>query len=177
MDDYDYEAMATAAEQEAPYSLRLRIKLALIRLVGWIAQKLGLAVIVALIVLALPAVVSADGPHQYVSPWGRTVLGGNAPGTVYCPAGCGRYYAYTGRANTVTIMSEAPAGMVYKTSFRPSAGRDYVTRNVFSEAEAAGASPIQAASAARGYPTLAGARSAAAGWSFGGGAGGEQLDK
>jgi hypothetical protein len=172
MDDFDYEAQVYAAEREAPYPRRLRLWLAVIRLVGAIAQRFGLAVIVALILMALPHVASADPGHYYVTPQVKVVLGGNAPGTIYCPTGlCGKMYAYTRSSNTVTILRDG-AQPTLLTTFRPSAKLNYVTRNVYAEAEAAGANPIQAASAARGYSSLGAARAAVQRWSIGAGGGG-----
>lgn len=175
MDEYDYEAQALAAENEAPYPWYLRLKLRLILIVGWIAQRFGLAVLLLALCALWPATVSADTPHHVITPQVSTVLKGNAPGTVYCPTCSGKVYAYTAKTNTCVVGTcNATNGMQFKTQFQPSAKLDYVTRNVYAENVAAGVNPVKAASAAKGFKTLAQARQF--GLSIGAG-GGHELDR
>jgi len=167
--------MALAAESEPPYPWHLKLKLKIIRFIGAIAQRFGLAVIVALIVMALPATVSADAGHHVITPQVSTVLRGNASGTIYCPAGCGKVYAYTKATNTVTVFTANGSGTQYKTHFNPSAKLDYVTRRAYQDATSAGVDPIKASAWSKGYKSLSAAK-AASGLSIGG-AGGMELDR
>jgi hypothetical protein len=173
--DDEWEAIARAAKNEAPYPWHLKLKLALIRFVGWIAQRVSLAVLLLALCALWPATVSADAGHHAITPQVSVVLRGNAPGTVYCPTGCTKMYAYTAKTNTVTILKVEGSGAQFKTAFKPTAGKDYVTRNVYAEARAAGVNPVKAAAYAKGYSSLSAAKSAS-GLSMGA-AGGQELDR